>query len=189
MFSPSRVELVDRAPGVIDGISVFVTSSFDGTIILPQTAAQQPQQVLEENVRNDAASWKALAKETPSATLDDHHLWVERLGAMARTVVAAAALVFALIVVAMGIAVASATRAAVATNREIVEVLHIVGAADHYIATEFQRRFLALGLKGAVVGEGGTYEEALSDVKSAIEFHIETFGSEVLPEESPVLGE
>jgi len=38
-----------------------------------------------------------------------------------------------------------------------------------------------------VVGEGGTYEEALADVKSAIEFHIETFGSEVLPEESPVL--
>ncbi|MGA2326238.1 MAG: type II toxin-antitoxin system HicB family antitoxin [Bryobacteraceae bacterium] len=44
-----------------------------------------------------------------------------------------------------------------------------------------------LGLKGTVVGEGGTYEEALADVKSAIEFHIETFGSEVLPEESPVL--
>jgi predicted RNase H-like HicB family nuclease len=44
-----------------------------------------------------------------------------------------------------------------------------------------------LGLKGVVVGEGDTYEEALSDVKSAIEFHIETFGSEVLPEESPVL--
>jgi predicted RNase H-like HicB family nuclease len=44
-----------------------------------------------------------------------------------------------------------------------------------------------LGLKGTVVGEGDTYEEALSDVKSAIEFHIETFGSEVLPEESPVL--
>jgi predicted RNase H-like HicB family nuclease len=33
-----------------------------------------------------------------------------------------------------------------------------------------------LGLKGVVVGEGNTYEEALSDVKSAIKFHIETFG-------------
>ncbi len=37
-----------------------------------------------------------------------------------------------------------------------------------------------LGLKGAVVGAGDTYEEALSDVKSAIRFHIETFGAEVL---------
>jgi predicted RNase H-like HicB family nuclease len=36
-----------------------------------------------------------------------------------------------------------------------------------------------LGLKGVVVGEGNTYEEALSDVKSAIAFHIETFGQEV----------
>jgi predicted RNase H-like HicB family nuclease len=44
-----------------------------------------------------------------------------------------------------------------------------------------------LGLKGAVVGQGDTYEEALADVKSAIRFHIETFGSELPPEDSPVL--
>ncbi len=44
-----------------------------------------------------------------------------------------------------------------------------------------------LGLKGVVVGEGETYEEALADVKSAINFHIETFGKDVLLEESPVL--
>lgn len=44
-----------------------------------------------------------------------------------------------------------------------------------------------LGLKGVVVGEGDTYEEALADVKSAIRFHIETFGPEVLEGESPVL--
>ena len=37
-----------------------------------------------------------------------------------------------------------------------------------------------LGLKGVVVGEGNTYEEALADVKSAIKFHIETFGQEAL---------
>ena len=36
-----------------------------------------------------------------------------------------------------------------------------------------------LGLKGVVVGEGDSYEEALADVKSAIRFHVETFGSEV----------
>jgi predicted RNase H-like HicB family nuclease len=37
-----------------------------------------------------------------------------------------------------------------------------------------------LGLKGVVVGEGDTYEEALDNVKSAIRFHVETFGPEVL---------
>jgi len=44
-----------------------------------------------------------------------------------------------------------------------------------------------LGLKGVVVGEGDTYEEALADVKSAIRFHIETFGQDVLDVDSPVL--
>jgi len=44
-----------------------------------------------------------------------------------------------------------------------------------------------LGLKGVVVGEGDTYEDALADVRSAIRFHIETFGDEVLQAEPPVL--
>lgn len=39
-----------------------------------------------------------------------------------------------------------------------------------------------LGLKGVVIGEGNTYEDALVDVKSAIHFHIETFGNEVFEE-------
>jgi predicted RNase H-like HicB family nuclease len=52
--------------------------------------------------------------------------------------------------------------------------------ADGYVA-------YPLGIKGAVVGEGDTYEEALSDVKSAIRFHIESFGKEVLEIDPPVI--
>ena len=44
-----------------------------------------------------------------------------------------------------------------------------------------------LGMKGTVVGEGETYEDALADVKSAIRFHIETFGNEALSEDSPLI--
>ncbi|MGI4788354.1 MAG: type II toxin-antitoxin system HicB family antitoxin [Janthinobacterium lividum] len=44
-----------------------------------------------------------------------------------------------------------------------------------------------LGITGVVVGEGDTYEEALADVKSAITFHIETFGLGVIESEAPVL--
>ncbi len=44
-----------------------------------------------------------------------------------------------------------------------------------------------LGLKGVVVGEGDSYEEALADVKSAIHAHIEAFGPDVFEAESPVL--
>jgi predicted RNase H-like HicB family nuclease len=44
-----------------------------------------------------------------------------------------------------------------------------------------------LGLQGVVVGEGDTYQQALADVRSAIAFHVETFGAEVLGAESSVL--
>jgi predicted RNase H-like HicB family nuclease len=44
-----------------------------------------------------------------------------------------------------------------------------------------------LGMKGIVVGEGESYEEALADVKSAISFHLESFGPEVFEDDSPVL--
>jgi predicted RNase H-like HicB family nuclease len=44
-----------------------------------------------------------------------------------------------------------------------------------------------LGLKGVVVGQGDTYEEALADVRSAINFHIETFGADAFESDSPVL--
>jgi len=44
-----------------------------------------------------------------------------------------------------------------------------------------------LGVRGIIVGQGDTYEEALADVKSAIKFHIESFGHEVLEIDPPVL--
>jgi predicted RNase H-like HicB family nuclease len=44
-----------------------------------------------------------------------------------------------------------------------------------------------LGMKGVVVGEGDTYEEAFADVKSAIHFHMETFGPDAFEEETSVL--
>jgi predicted RNase H-like HicB family nuclease len=44
-----------------------------------------------------------------------------------------------------------------------------------------------LGIKGVVVGQGDTYETALADVKSAIQFHLETFGFEELEIDPPIL--
>ncbi|HEY5388875.1 MAG TPA: LCP family protein [Thermoleophilia bacterium] len=64
MLWPSDVRLVDRAPGVADGISVFVTSSFSGTLAVPKDAVQ-PQQTLQKNQSYDAAAWKAFDAKTP----------------------------------------------------------------------------------------------------------------------------
>ena len=62
------------------------------------------------------------------------------------------------------------------TNIKVIVEKH----SDGYVA-------YPLGLKGVVVGEGTTYEEALADVRSAIRFHIDTFGDEVLQADPPVL--
>ena len=45
-----------------------------------------------------------------------------------------------------------------------------------------------VGIRGAVVGQGATYDEALADARSAVAFHVETFGPDVLDDDdSPVL--
>ena len=50
--------------------------------------------------------------------------------------------------------IVSATRSAMASNREIVEVLHFVGATDGFIAREFEKHFLTLGVRAGVLGAG-----------------------------------
>jgi cell division transport system permease protein len=60
--------------------------------------------------------------------------------------------VLALVLAAAMMSVMFATRGAMAANRQIIEVLHVVGAKDGFIAAEFQRHFLLMGLKGGAIG-------------------------------------
>lgn len=104
-----------------------------------------------------AALRTSLTDTVKGATLDDHRIWVERLSAMAGTLVALGVAIVALVVAATALAVAFATRGAMAGNREIVEVLHFVGATDSYIAGQFQRHFLRLGLRGGLIGGSAAF--------------------------------
>ena len=97
---------------------------------------------------------KSVMDKVPNATIDDHRLWLQRLSVMAGTVVVIAFVIFALVMLAMVLAVGFATRGAMAGNREIIEVLHLVGAADSYISRQFQRHFFRLGLRGGLIGGG-----------------------------------
>ncbi len=97
---------------------------------------------------------KALSDQVRNAVLDDHRVWVQRLATMAQTIVVIALCVLALVLVATALAVAFATRGAMAGNRDIIEVLHFVGASDGYIADEFQSHFLRLGFEGGALGGG-----------------------------------
>lgn len=103
----------------------------------------------------DFTAFKAeLAERVPNAGLDDHRLWLGRLRVMADTLVVVGLAILALVLTATGLAVAFATRGAMAGTAHIIDVLHLVGAEDSYIAREFQRHFLRLGLKGGAVGGG-----------------------------------
>ena len=95
---------------------------------------------------------KALSGEVAGATLDDHRGWIDRMRAMARTSVVCGVVVLLLVLAATMLSVAFATRGAMASNRSVIEVLHVIGARDGYIAGEFQRHFLWLGLKGGAIG-------------------------------------
>jgi cell division transport system permease protein len=108
---------------------------------------------MRKNIEPDMAALRgALAAQAPSASLDDHRLWLSRLDTMASAVVVFALALFALMIVAMMLAIGFATRGAMAGNREIIEVLHFVGAADSYISRQFQGHFLRLGLRGGLLG-------------------------------------
>ena len=86
------------------------------------------------------------------ATLDTHAAWRQQLNVMAGTIVVSGLLVLTLIVVATVLAIIFATRGTMASNREIVDVLHFIGASNSFIAGEFQGRFLAIGFRGGIVG-------------------------------------
>src|SRR5664279_2594875 len=101
-----------------------------------------------------AALRTKVTQAAPSASVDDHRAWIERMRSMTGATVFAGIGILALVIIATIISVSFATRGAMAANRPIVEVLHFVGAGDRYIANRFLRHFLRLGLQGGVIGGG-----------------------------------
>ena len=99
-----------------------------------------------------AAMRQSLAGAVPTATLDDHRAWAARLISMARITVFIGVGILILMQATTMLTVIFATRGAMAGNRHIVEVLHFVGAETSFIASQFQKRFLLIGLKGAAFG-------------------------------------
>lgn len=95
-----------------------------------------------------------LVKLVPSASVDDHRAWIDRMRSMTGATVFAGLGILFLVVIVTIISVSFATRGAMAANRPIVEVLHFVGAGDRYIANHFLRHFLRLGLEGGLIGCG-----------------------------------
>ncbi|MGY4474190.1 cell division protein FtsX [Bradyrhizobium sp. USDA 3364] len=103
----------------------------------------------------DLASLRArVTQAAPTASVDDHRAWIERMRSMTGATVFAGVGILILVIIATIISVSFATRGAMAANRPIVEVLHFVGAGDSFIANRFLRHFLRLGLEGGLIGGG-----------------------------------
>jgi cell division transport system permease protein len=88
----------------------------------------------------------------PGAAIDDHRLWLDRLFLFARSVQLTALVILALIGIVAVLTVMFVTRTGLLVHREAIELLHLMGARDGYIAHQFEREALRLGLAGGAAG-------------------------------------
>ncbi|MEZ5829357.1 MAG: ABC transporter permease [Hyphomicrobiales bacterium] len=94
----------------------------------------------------------ALSQNFEGVTLDDHRRWQAEIRTLTRTAALGGISVLGLVAAATIAVIISATRSAMASNREIIEVLHFVGANERFISGEFERHFLGLGVRAGLVG-------------------------------------
>lgn len=156
----TAVSLAESTPGVASARALSVEESQSllepwlGTG-LDLSAIAVPRLVvvrLADPVDADIPSLERNLAVIKGASLDTHAAWRQQLNTMAGTVVLSGLLVLGLIGVATVLAIIFATRGAMASNREIVDVLHFIGASNKFIAGEFQGRFLSIGLQGGFLG-------------------------------------
>lgn len=111
---------------------------------------------LREKVRVDVPGLRTrLAAAVPGATLDDHSGWLAGFLALARAATIVASIVVVAVALAAASCVAFATRAGLAMHREAVDLLHLVGAEDRYIAGQFAHAAMRLAFAGASAGALG----------------------------------
>jgi len=95
---------------------------------------------------------EALSQNFEGVTLDDHRRWRAEIRTLTRSAALGGLAVLGLVAAATVAVIVSATRSAMASNREIIEVLHFVGATERFISREFERHFIGLGVRAALVG-------------------------------------
>jgi len=94
----------------------------------------------------------ALSQNFEGVTVDDHRRWQAEIRALTRSAALGGLAVLSLVAAATIAVIVSATRSAMASNREIIEVLHFVGANERFISREFERHFLGLGVRAGLMG-------------------------------------
>jgi cell division transport system permease protein len=93
-----------------------------------------------------------LGRMVPGATIDDHRVWLSRLINLSRTTEWVAIAIMLLIGFVTSATVVYATRTGMSVHRGVIEVLHLIGAHDDYIARQFADRAFSLGFSGGMIG-------------------------------------
>lgn len=99
-----------------------------------------------------AALDKALTAQDLDAVVDDHSMWIKDIRRAAGIVRGTAIAIFLLIAIAAGAVVAFATRAGLAARRDVVEVMHLIGAEDSQISSLFELRFARIAALSGAIG-------------------------------------
>jgi cell division transport system permease protein len=137
-------------------------------------------QIDRDNVPDIEALRKTLSEKFAGVMLDDHRAWQQQIRRVTGSLAfGGIALIILVVAATIGIIV-SAAKSAMASNREIIEVLHFVGAEERFIARQFELHFLFLGIKAGVVGAVAaalvfllmpSFSEFLSGAGTQAEFH------------------
>ncbi len=119
-------------------------------------------QLIEVTLTEDAmlditALEQALQDAIPASKIDDHTEWNAEILVFADFIKSVAVLVLALILLSTIAMIIFATRAGLETRQDLVEVLHLIGAQDDFIATEFQKQFFYLGFKAVIMAFIATF--------------------------------
>lgn len=93
-----------------------------------------------------------LSAAVPGAVLDDHQLWLDRLYNLALSVEATGLAILVMVGGAAVLTVIFTTRAGLAVHHDVIELLHLMGARDLYIARQFEHESLRMGLSGGIGG-------------------------------------
>ncbi|MBB3066078.1 cell division protein FtsX [Limibacillus halophilus] len=93
-----------------------------------------------------------IEEAVPGATLDNHQQWLSDVLESMRLLEIVALLVVIVVGIAAVLAVIFVTRTGLAIHRDVIQLLHLIGAKDSYVAQQFQRHALVLGLKGGIIG-------------------------------------
>ncbi len=124
-------------------------ASFEAELPLPRLI----DVTLDDDTHINVAALELRLRAVVAGTsIDDHGVWLEHLINLIQTVKALALAVLMFIALATTATVIFATRTGLAIHHEAIEVLHLIGAQDSYIARQFASRALMLGLRGGIIG-------------------------------------